>query len=155
VELSPQGGKNDQGSAVDDDERVDGIGFYNDDLVSQISFVDDYAHEFTTGDEDSLLYIRSVPNDGVPVVWAAIVTAIEADGYLPVWEHYYDEKDQIVRSFLFAEPKTFGERRIPTVLSVIPGKKDGNKTVLIYHDMEFDIDIESDVFTLRHLRSTK
>ena len=132
-----------------------GSDFSNDDLVSQISFVHDYEHEFTTGDEEGLLYIRSVPNDGVPVVWGSVVIAVESDGYLPVWERYYDEKGELIRTFLFTEPRTVGGRRFPAVLTVIPGKKRGNKTVMTYHEIEFDIDIDDDIFTLRHLRSTK
>ena len=132
-----------------------GSDFTNDDIVSQISFITDYTHEFTAGDEEGLLYIRSIPNDGVPVVWGSVVNAVEADGYLPRWARYYDEKGGLMRSFEFSEPKTFGTRRIPSILTVVPANKQGNKTVIVYDDMDFDIDIDNDIFTLRHLRSTK
>jgi hypothetical protein len=134
-----------------------GSDFTNDDLVSEITFVDDYVHEFTEvdGGDDGHVHIRSVPNDGVPVVWAAVVTATEKDGYLPVWQKYYDEKGQLMRTFSFSEPRTFGSRRIPAVLIIIPEKRKGNKTVMTYHEAEFDVDIDDDIFTLRHLRSTK
>ncbi len=133
-----------------------GSDFSNDDLVSEVSFVRDYDHEFLAveGDE-GLLHIRSVPHDGVPVVWGSVVTAVEEDGYLPVWERYYDEKDRLMRSFIFTEPRTFGKRRIPAVLTVIPENKKGNRTVMTYREIEFDIEIDDDTFTLRHLRSTK
>jgi hypothetical protein len=134
-----------------------GSDFTNDDLVSEISFVRDYTHEFTTvesGDETHL-HIRSVPNDGVPVVWASVITAVEEDGYLPVWEKYYDEKGQLMRSFYFTEPKMFGRRRMPAVLTVVPERKEGHKTVMVYHEAEFDIEIDDNIFTLRHLRATK
>ena len=43
----------------------------------------------------------------------------------------------------------------PSILTVVPANKQGNKTVIVYDDMDFDIDIDDDIFTLRHLRSTK
>ena len=134
-----------------------GSDFTNDDLVSEISFVRDYSHEFTTveGGDKAHLYIESVPHDGVPVVWGAVITAVEESGYLPVWEKYYDEKGRLMRSFYFTEPRMFGKRRIPAVLTVVPEKKEGNRTVMVYREAEFDVEIDDDVFTLRHLRSTK
>jgi hypothetical protein len=133
-----------------------GSDFSNDDLVSEISFVDDYDHAFTTVEgADSVLCIRSVPHDGVPVVWGSLITAVEPDSHLPVWEKYYDEHGELMRSFYFTEPKTFGDRRIPSVLTVVPGNKEGHKTVMVYRDCEFDIDFDEDIFSLRNLRTPR
>jgi len=134
-----------------------GSDFTNDDLVSEISFVRDYTHEFTTidGGDEAHLYVRSIPHDGIPVVWGSVITAVEADGYLPVWGKYYDEREKLMRTFLFTEPRMFGDRRVPAVLTIVPERKDGQKTVMVYHAAEFDIEIDDDIFTLRNLRSTR
>ena len=134
-----------------------GSDFTNDDVVSEISFVDDYDHELASVEapEQGLIYIRSVPHDGVPVVWAQVVSAVREDGYLPVWERYYDEKGRLMRSMLFSEPRTFGARTIPAVLELVPENEKGRKTVMRYTDIVFDVPVDEEIFTLRHLRSPR
>jgi hypothetical protein len=131
-----------------------GSDFSNDDLVSQISFIDDYDHAFTEveGARD-LICIESIPHEGVPVVWSRLVTAVTSDEYLPVWERSYDERGKLIRTMEFTEPKMFGSRKLPSVMTIIPENEDGNRTVMRYEEAVFDIELDENIFSMRNLRS--
>jgi len=136
-----------------------GSDFTNDDLVSEVTLKEDYDVTFTTVDapEAGTLYLKAVPHEGVPVVWGYYILAVTDKDYLPVWEKYYDDKGRLMRTARFSGVKTFSKRTLPTVMEMIPEGEDkkGNKTVITYTDIEFDVPIGADVFTLRNLRSPK
>jgi hypothetical protein len=131
-----------------------GSDFTNDDLVSQVSFIDDYDHAFVDVEgTDSLICVESIPHEGVPVVWAKLITAVTPGEYLPVWERAYDDRGRRVRTMEFTEPRMFGDRKLPAVLTVIPEKKEGNRTIMRYDEAVFDIELDDGIFSLRNLRS--
>jgi len=57
-----------------------------------------------------------------------------------------------MREMIFKEEKAFGQRKIPSVLELIPRTKKGHKTVLRYLEATFDKKIDENIFTLRNLR---
>jgi len=126
----------------------------NDDLVKEFTFVESYRFEMTMPEtpEPGLLYVKCVPKEGLPIVWGSVVLAVREDGLLPVWEKYYDEKGRLVRDIVFEDVKSFGGRRIPSTLVLVPRTKEGNQTVLRYLEARFDVSLPPDVFTLRNLR---
>jgi outer membrane lipoprotein-sorting protein len=132
-----------------------GSDFTNDDIVSEISYVDDYTYDFARVDstEKGMLYVKAVPNDGVPVVWAHLVMAVRDTDYLPVWEKYYDEKGRLMRTLIFSDIRRYGSRTLPSTMEMIPANKDKHKTIVRYNRADFDIPIENAVFSLRKLRS--
>lgn len=134
-----------------------GSDFTNDDLVKEYSLVEDYHFELTSVEnaDEELLYAKLVPKEDLPIVWGHIIIAVEKDDYMPVWERYFDEKGNLMRLIEFKEVKLFGERRIPSVMELIPQHKEGHKTTMRYFNIEFDRKIEKDVFSLRNLRSRK
>jgi outer membrane lipoprotein-sorting protein len=134
-----------------------GSDFTNDDLVKEYTLLDDYRYEFIRPQDaqPDMLYVALKPKEGVPVVWGKIITAVKKDGYLPVWDKYYDDKGQLMRVIDFKDVKQLGGRVIPTVMELIPQEKAGQKTVLRYLHAEFDASISDEIFTLRNLHSKK
>lgn len=132
-----------------------GSDFTNDDLVKEYSLFEDYTYELTTVEDadDNLLYVNCIPREDLPIVWGNIIVAARKSDHLPVWQRYYDEKDNLMRILDYGEIKTFGERTIPAVMEMVPQHKEGHKTVIRYHVLQFDIKIDSETFSLRHLRS--
>ena len=132
-----------------------GSDFTNDDLVREFTMVDDYTHRFVQPQDakPDLLYIESIPREDLPVVWGKIVGAVTKEGYLPIWNRYYDENDQLMRVIDYKEVKRMGGRLIPSVMELIPQDKDGQKTVLRYLSAEFNISHPEEIFSLRNLRS--
>ena len=140
-----------------------GSDFTNDDLVREYTFREDYHFSLFTPEDtgqtldtketgEKLIYVECRPKEGRPIVWDKVTIAVRASDHIPVWQKYYDEKGKVVRILYFRDIKTFGKRRIPSVLEMVPQNKEGNKTLIRYLDIEFDKKIKDDVFSLRNLR---
>ena len=134
-----------------------GSDFTNDDLVKEFSLFEDYTYELIELDTavDNLHFINCIPREDLPIVWGNIVIAVTNDKHLPVWQKYYDEKGSLMRVMTYSEEKKFGDRLIPAVMEMIPLSKEGHKTVIRYVDIEFDIKVDKEIFSLRNLRSIK
>ena len=131
-----------------------GSDFTNDDLVREFTFIESYRFEMTEVEaaEPGLLYVKCVPKEGLPIVWGHVTIAAREDDGLPVWQRYYDEKEQLMREMLYKDVRILGGRRIPAVMELVPMHKEGNKTVIRFLEAEFDIPLPSDTFTLRNLQ---
>ncbi|HEQ71427.1 MAG TPA: outer membrane lipoprotein-sorting protein, partial [Spirochaetia bacterium] len=114
----------------------------------------DYTFSYTTVDnpEAGLLYLKCVPKPGKPIVWGYIITAVQADSLIPVRQEFFDEKGSLMRTMYYRDIKTFGGRRVPSVMELVPEHKAGQKTVLTYQELSFNISIQPDLFSLRNLR---
>jgi outer membrane lipoprotein-sorting protein len=132
-----------------------GSDFNNNDLVRQFTFTDDYHFDYAEVDDpaEGILYIRAVPKEGRPLVWGHVVLEVHSDSLLPRAENYFDEEGTLVRVMNFREVKTFDDRRIPSVLELVPQDDEGNRTVLRYLEAEFNIEIPQGTFTQRNLRT--
>jgi len=132
-----------------------GSDFTNNDLVREYTFTEDYDFNLThvENPEPDLIYVKCIPHEGLPIVWGHIILAVRNKDYLPVWEKYYDEKGELAREMFFKDIKSFEDRRIPSVMELIPTSKQGHKTVIRYLEVKFDLLINESIFTLRNLRS--
>jgi hypothetical protein len=127
----------------------------NDDMVKEYTFVEDFAFQAATvaNPEPGITYIECRPKEGRPIIWDKIVIAMRDADELPVWEKCYDEKGTLVRIMQFSDVRSFGARRIPAVMELIPQTKPGQKTVIRYRKAEYDIAIDDAMFSLRQLQS--
>lgn len=134
-----------------------GSDFTNDDLVKEFSLFEDYTYELidVEGGSDDNYYINCIPREDLPVVWKNVVIAARKSDRIPLWMKYYDEKNQLMRILNYSEVKKFGNRMIPSVMEMIPQNKEGNKTVIRYIDIQFDLKLDDDIFSLRNLQSEK
>ncbi len=132
-----------------------GSDFTNDDLVKEFSLFEDYTYELTTpGDGvDSLIYVNCIPRPDLPIVWGNIVIAARRADTIPVWQKYYDEDGALMRTMTYSEVEVFDGRKAPAVMSMVPEGKEGHRTTLRYKELEFNVDVSDNVFTLRNLRN--
>ena len=132
-----------------------GSDFTNNDLVREFTFLEDYDFEITEIDnpEPDHIYLKCIPHEGLPIVWGHIILAVRSQDYLPVWEKYYDEQGELAREMIFRDIEEFDDRTIPSVLELIPAAEEGQRTILRYLEVEFDIQIDESIFSLRNLRS--
>ncbi|MCF7854096.1 MAG: outer membrane lipoprotein-sorting protein [Candidatus Pacebacteria bacterium] len=132
-----------------------GSDFTNDDLVKEFTFAGDYHFSLVQPEyaQDGVLYIECHPKEGRPIIWGKVMLAVREEDYLPVWQRYYDEKDNVMRVLEFSDIRALGGRRLPSVLTMIRKTEKGHKTVLHYKELKFNVDVSGDIFTLRHLRS--
>ena len=131
-----------------------GSDFTNDDLVKESSMLNDYTYEMIVPADakPGHLYIQFIPKDDSPIVWGKLITAVRADDLIPVWQHFYDEKSNLMRVLNFKEIVSFGGKTIPSVMEMVPQNQDRHKTVMRYLKAEFDVPIDDNVFTRRNLQ---
>ena len=133
-----------------------GSHFTNDDLVKESRIIDDYDFEITfDGERDGVAVWEFVltPKPEAPVVWGRIEEEIRQADLMPTWVRYYDEGGELVRTLTFSGYRTMSGRLVPATMLVIPADKPDERTALIYHELEFDIDIDESFFSLRNLRA--
>ena len=131
-----------------------GSDFTNDDLVRESSLIDDYTYQVVTPEKASedLLYVELIPKEDSAIVWGKIMTAVRSKDYIPMWQHFYDEKGKLMRVLNFKEVKKFGRKTVPSVMEMIPQNKKGHKTVVRWVSAKFDTRIEDKIFTRRNLQ---
>jgi len=93
-----------------------------------------------------------IPKEDAAVVWGKILLTIEADGYNPIIEYYYDEDMQLARTFSFTEQKMLGGRLRPSIMRIVPADEPEEFTELIYRELQFDIKISDRVFSKSSLK---
>ncbi len=126
----------------------------NDDLVHESSMSEDYDSRILAEKEFynvTRYTLELVPHEDAPVVWGKIILIVDMPGYIPVWADYYDESGKKVRTINYSEFKTMSGRKIPTVMEVIPGDKEGQKTILTIIDVRFGVSISEDRFDVNQM----
>ncbi len=131
-----------------------GSDFTNDDLVKETTWEEDYFITLLNDPPPGQIGLVYTPRPEAPVTWSKVVAFLDAQTYLPEVMEYYDEKGRKVRVLTFSEIKNLGGKTIPTRLTLTPLSKDkkGRKTEIVYTEMEFDVPLRSDLFTLTNLR---
>ena len=132
-----------------------GSHFTNDDLVKESTLVEDYEIEveFEGVREDVNVWeFLLLPLPEAPVVWSKIRYQVRRDDLMPTWARYYDERDDLVRTMTFTEHRVMDGRLVPAVMTVEPADDPGEVTRIRYHELEFDIGVDEDFFSLRNLR---
>lgn len=135
-----------------------GSDFTNDDLVRQSSIVKDYEHSII-GEEPYAGYdcykIQMLPKPEAGVVWGKVITWISKDGYLQLRADYYDEDSTLVKSMLGSKIQKMGGRTIPAHWEMVPVDKPGQKTVMEYLSIEFNIKIDESFFSLQNMKRVR
>jgi hypothetical protein len=135
-----------------------GSHFTNDDLVKESRLIEDYeitlAYE---GERDGVEVweFDLVPRPEAPVVWGRIGYQVRKGDTMPVWARYYDEDGELVRSMTFFDYRELGGRLVPATMRVVPEDKPGEFTEVRYSELEFDVELDEEFFSLRRLRDTR
>lgn len=72
--------------------------------------------------------------------------------FVPLKAVYYDEDAVEQRVLYYSEVKLFGTHHLPTVMTLIPSTKKGNKTVVVMEEVDFDAKIDDSRFTKSALK---
>ncbi len=135
-----------------------GSHFTNDDLVRESRIVDDYDFEISfegVRDGDEIWEFTLIPKPEAPVVWGKVVYVVRTADLMPTTVEYFDEDGDLERTMLFSGYETMGGRLVPATLDVIPTDKPEERTRIVYHELDFDIGLDEDFFSLRNLRSRR
>jgi len=132
-----------------------GSDFSNNDLVRESSIVTDYTHTLA-GDSTLSGYdcykIEMIPKPEAPVVWGRVMAYISKEEYLQMRFEFYDEDAYLMRTMEGSNVREMDGRMIPTRMEMIPEEKEDQKTVLIYNDIEFNIDLSERYFSIQNMK---
>jgi len=135
-----------------------GSDFSTNDLVREASIVVDYTHTLL-GDSTLSGYdtykIKMTPKPEAPVVWNKVITFISKEEYLQLRAEFYDEDGELVRFMKGSEVKEMDGRIVPTRMEMIPVDKKGQKTVITYKQMQFNIDISQRFFSTQNMKNVE
>lgn len=132
-----------------------GSHFTNDDLVKESRMEEDYDPTITfegARDGQDVIEFTLIPKPDAAVVWGKIVATVLADGYMPLKYFYYDEDMNITRTMTFSVFEMLGGKIRPKVMRVVPSDKPDEYTELVYEELDLDIDIKDDFFSISSLK---
>ena len=135
-----------------------GSDFTNDDLVKESSVVEDYEHFMRP---DSIINgkpvykIELVPKPDAPVVWGKITTYIDKQELNQLLVKYFDEDGVLVNTMVLSEIKMLGGRLIPTKMEMFPAGNPKQKTMIEYQELEFDLGLQEDFFSIQNMKRVR
>jgi len=135
-----------------------GSDFTNDDLVKESSLVKDYVHTLA-GEEKLQGYdcyrIQLIPKEDAPVVWGKIIMWISKQNYFWLKGEYYDEDGSLVNTEILSEIKQMDDRKMPTKMEMIPAGKQGQKTIMTFDVIRFNVGIGESFFSQQNMRKVR
>ena len=135
-----------------------GSDFTNDDLVKESSLVKDYTHKLIgseqIGDYDCYK-IEMIPTEDAPVVWGKVIMWVSKKDKLWLKAEYYDEDESLVNYETFSDIKKMDDRIIPSRMEMIPADKEGHKTIMVFEEMDFEVPLKEDFFSIQNMKKIK
>ncbi|MBW2293927.1 MAG: outer membrane lipoprotein-sorting protein [Deltaproteobacteria bacterium] len=136
-----------------------GSDFTNDDLVRDSSELDDYDHRLLGidpgdgGESERRAYVVEYrPHEDTAVVWGKILSWLDIESGAPLRQEFYDDDGSRIRVMRFSDYRQIGERNVPHHWSMTPLDKPGHSTTIEVDEMQYDLEIDEDVFTTRNLK---
>jgi outer membrane lipoprotein-sorting protein len=135
-----------------------GTDFTNDDLVKESSIVEDYNHKII-GDtlilERSCFIIQMLPKPESAVVWSKVILCIDKKDFLELHSRFYDEEGDLINTMNSFDIRMMHDRIIPTRFEMIPADKKGQKTVMIYKNIQYNQAIDDNFFSVVQMKMLK
>ena len=132
-----------------------GSDFTNDDLIKESSILEDYEHRLVGRgkvDDRSCYEVELTPKPDAAVVWGRVVMWIDTEHFMQLKAEFFDEDGGLVNTMYGREVEELGGKLLPSVLEMVPADDPGHKTVVRYRDLEFDLDIKEDFFSVRNMK---
>lgn len=132
-----------------------GSDFTNDDLVRESSLVKDYTHKLI-GEEiiDGFECYKAelIPFDDAPVVWGKVMMWISKKELHWLKAEFYDEDGFLVNTEILTDVKKMDDRFMPTRMEMIPADEDGHKTILIFKNTKFNVNLKESFFSQQNMK---
>ena len=135
-----------------------GSDFTNDDLVKQSSIVVDYTHKLLVKEKVrgmDCYKIEMIPHPDAAVVWGKVIMWITESGYDQWMTEYYDEDNKLVNVSNSYDIKKMGDREIPTRIEMVPLNKKGQKTIMQFDNMNFNVRIDESFFSQQNMKKIR
>jgi len=135
-----------------------GSDFTNDDLVKESSVVEDYNHSLkndTLIDGRKAYQIVLIPKPEAAVVWGKVVAFIDKQEFNQLLVRYFDEEGILVNTMVLSDIRPIGGRVLPCRLEMIPADNPKQKTVIEYLELEFDLNLKEDFFSMQNMKRVR
>lgn len=135
-----------------------GSDFTNDDLVKESSIVEDYTHTLigdTTIAGRDCWKIQMIPDEDAAVVWGKVLIWIDKKENLQLRVEYFDEDEELINVMEMSDIKMMGGRLIPARMEMSPVDEPGNKTILTYQALDFNIQIKDSFFSEQNMKRVR
>ena len=132
-----------------------GSDFTNDDLVRESSLVKDYSQKLIgeeTIDGYDCYKAELTPHPDAPVVWGKILMWVSKEDYYWLKAEYYDEDNKLVNTEILSDIQQMDDRKMPTRLEMIPADEKGNKTILIFKNIKFNVNLNESFFSQQNMK---
>ncbi|MCR4337261.1 MAG: outer membrane lipoprotein-sorting protein [Candidatus Omnitrophica bacterium] len=132
-----------------------GSDFANDDLVKESSVVHDYTHQIVETiniDGHEVHKIEFIPKPKAAVVWGRLFRWVRKDDFVPLQEEFYSEKGKLIKVLKYSDIGTVSNRLIPKVWTMTSMIKPGHQTVIRLVDVQYDLSLDPNIFTLSYLQ---
>ena len=134
-----------------------GSDFSNKDISKNTDIIDQYDHTLVeTRDQDGfkVYVIESVPHEEAAVVWGREVFHIRDDWVL-LEQQFWDQDDVLVKTLQALEVREMSGRAVAAVMRMTQEVDAAEWTELHTLEIEFDVDLPANVFTLSNLRNPR
>ena len=135
-----------------------GTDMTNDDLVKESSLKDDYTKKILGSESIENLACHKIelkPKADVNAIWGKIEIWISKKDYLQLQTKFYDEDGALVNTIKGQDVKTFDGKKMPGTMEIIPTSKKGQKTKITYSKVDFDLEIDDEIFTTQYMKRLK
>jgi len=124
----------------------------NDDIVRDSSYEDDYESQVVGRTEDPPGWrVRMTARPDAVGLWNSVEMVFADDSWLPVMAQFYDRKDRLSRTMTFGDVGVVNGRHVPMLITIVPEREEGRRTEFRYLDVEFDVELSDDTFSLSRL----
>jgi outer membrane lipoprotein-sorting protein len=134
-----------------------GSDFSNRDVSKSTDIIDQYQHHLTSSEEvDGHVHymVTSIPNEDAAVVWGREVLVVR-DDYVLFRQEYWDQDDVLVNTKVAGDIVEMGGRPVARTLRMSEVDTPDEWTQMVTNDIQFDIEIPANTFTLSNLRNPR
>jgi outer membrane lipoprotein-sorting protein len=134
-----------------------GSDFSNKDISKSTDIIDQYDHKLLeTREQDGhkIYVIESIPHEDAAVVWGKEVLTVR-DDYVLIEQQFWDQDGILVKSMKAMEIKDMGGRTVASTIRMGKEEEPEEWTQMTVKDIKFDVQHDSNLFTLSNLRNPR
>ena len=127
------------------------------DISKNADIIDQYDHtllEQREQDGRTVYVIESVPHEEAAVVWGKEIIMVR-DDWVMLEQQYWDQDGVLVKTLEAKDIKTMSGRAVATVVRMSKRNTPEQWTELRTAEIEFDIELSANLFTLSNLRNPR
>ncbi len=134
-----------------------GSDFSNKDINRSTDILDQYTHSILESYEQgghTVYVLEAIPHEDAPVVWGKEIVHIR-DDYLMLEQQFWDQAGVLVKRMNTLEVREFDGRTVATIMRMGKVDQPDEWTQVEVTDIQFDVDLPANIFTLSNLRNPR